>query len=272
MRAISLKKSESAHIFITNDDSVRSPALAPFIRELKSHYKLTVVVPEKPLSGISKALSFNVPIRFTEGPSIENQAIIETSGTPADAVTWCRTFIPDIDLIVSGPNLGLNVSAHSIYTSGTVGAIFEGALWRIPSIAFSIDTPSHTWFVPTDSGANYTEAAQRSQQIIDHVLKHGLPSGVDLLNISFPHNVTRETLIEIADTIPVRFDNRVEPRIDPHGVEYFWISGEEKSQFPKTSDVHLATKESRIVISPISLAVSNTELIKKTSRYFQNLI
>ena len=272
LRVKSLTKPNLPHIFITNDDSARSPALPPFIRELKRHYELTVVVPEIPLSGISKALSFNVPLRFNEGQSIENQAVIETSGTPADAVTWCRTFFPDIDLVIAGPNLGLNVSAHSIYTSGTVGAIFEAALWNIPSIAFSIDTPSHTWFVPSDSGANFTEVAQRSRQIIDHVLGNGLPAGVDLLNVSLPHNVDSETPIQIANTIRTRFDNRVESRTDPHGVEYYWIAGEEMQPLPKTSDVYLATKESQIVICPISIAVSNDELIQKTTRLFQTLI
>ena len=272
LRVISLTKINLPHIFITNDDSARSPALPPFIRELKAHYELTVVVPEVPLSGISKALSFNVPLRFNEVQSIENQVVIETSGTPADAVTWCRTFFPDIDLVIAGPNLGLNVSAHSIYTSGTVGAIFEAALWNIPSIAFSIDTPSHTWFVPSDSGANFTEAAQRSRQIIDHVFNNGLPAGVDLLNVSLPHDVNSDTPIQIANTIRTRFDNRVESRTDPHGVEYYWITGEEIQPLPKTSDVYLVTKKSQIVICPISIAVSNDELIQKTTQLFQTLI
>ncbi|MFX1343432.1 MAG: 5'/3'-nucleotidase SurE [Promethearchaeota archaeon] len=267
-----MTNSKRPHIFITNDDSVRSPALPPFIRELKSNYELTIVVPEIPQSGISKALSFNVPLRFHEGQSIENHVIIETSGTPADAVTWCRTFFPDIDLVIAGPNLGLNVSSHSIYTSGTVGAIFEAALWDIPSIAFSIDTPSHTWFVPSDSGANFTEAAKRSRQIIDHVVSNGLPTEVDLLNVSLPHNVNSETPIKIANTIRTRFDNRVESRTDPHGVKYYWIAGEEMQPLPKTSDVYLVTKESQIVICPISIAVSNDELIEKTTRLFQTLI
>jgi 5'-nucleotidase len=272
LRVKSLTKTKPSRIFVTNDDSSRSPALPAFIRELKGYYELTVVVPEQPQSGIAKALSFNVPLRFNEGPRIENQVIIETSGTPADAVTWCRTFLPDVDLIVAGPNLGLNVSAHSIYTSGTVGAIFEAALWRIPGIAFSIDTPSHTWFVPSDSGANFIEAAQRSREIIDHVLTNGLPAGVDLLNVSFPHDVNSETPIQIANTIRTRFDNRVEPRTDPHGVEYYWIAGEEMSQLPKASDVYLVTKESQIVICPISIAVSNDELIQKTNQLFRTFL
>jgi 5'-nucleotidase len=267
-----LPKTSRAHIFLTNDDSIRSPALPAFIRALKSKYKLTVVIPEKPLSGISKALSFNIPIRFTKGQQIENQPIIETSGTPADAVTWCRTYLPDIDLIISGPNLGLNVSAHSIYTSGTVGAVLEAALWKIPGIAFSLDTPSHTWFTPNDSGAHYEEAAQRSQQIIAHILAHGLPSGVDFLNVSLPHDVDEKTPIQIAQTIRVRFDNRFQPRTDPHGVEYYWIHGDEIQDLSTTSDVFLAARKFQIVICPISIQLSNATLVKTTQQHFSPLL
>lgn len=264
--------STRAHIFYTNDDSARSPALHHFVKELKQYYKLTVVVPDKPVSGISKTLSFNVPIRFVKGESIDGHPIIETTGTPADAVTWCRTYLPDVDLVVSGPNLGLNVSAHSILTSGTVGAIIEAALWQIPAIAFSIDTPSHTWFIPGESNANYREAARRAHTIIAHVLAHGLPAGTSFLNVSFPPNVNENTPIEIAKPIPVRFINRLKPRTDPHGMEYHWIFGKEKRAIPKNSDVYQATTEAKVVISPINIALSNDTLIETTRQYLQPLL
>ncbi|MHA2406592.1 MAG: 5'/3'-nucleotidase SurE [Candidatus Hermodarchaeia archaeon] len=260
------------HIFYTNDDSARSPALRHFIKELFPHYRLTVVVPDRPRSGISKAISFNEPIRFTKGPTVEKQSIIETSGTPGDAVTWCRTYSPDVDMVISGPNLGLNVSIHSILTSGTVGAIIEAALWNIPAIAFSIDTPSNTWFIPQDSGANYQEAARHGRVIINHVLSQGLPAGIDFLNVSFPAQVNERTPIAIAKPMRVRFDNQLKPRTDPHGMEYHWIHGEEKPQPAKTSDVHLSVNEKKIVISPICIALSDDKLIEATKHFLQPLM
>jgi|GEM_PF-623407 len=260
------------HIFYTNDDSARSPALQYFIKELNPHYTLTIVVPDRPRSGISKAISFNEPIRFTEGPTIEQQAIIETSGTPADAVTWCRTYIPEVDLVISGPNLGLNVSAHSILTSGTVGAAIEAALWKIPAIAFSINTPSNTWFIPGDSGANYQEAARWTHRIIDILLANGMPSGIDLLNVSFPSKVDENTPLEVALPYRARFNNKLKPRMDPHGMEYHWIIGKERPRPPKTSDVYLSVREKKIVISPISIALSDNTLIETTRQLIQPIM
>ncbi len=260
------------HIFLTNDDSPRSPALQYFIKELRPHYKLTVVIPNIPRSGISKALSFNEPIRFIEGPIIEKQPTIETTGTPADAVTWCRTYFPSVNLVIAGPNLGLNVSAHSILTSGTVGAVIEAALWKMPAIAFSIESPSNTWFIPGKSDANYKEAASRAHQIIKQVLTRGLPQGISFLNVSFPGKVDETTQIEVAKPVPIRFINRLITRVDPHGTKYNWIIGKEKKGIPKNSDVFIATKESKIVISPISLALSDDRLIAITKEYFQPLM
>lgn len=261
-----------AHIFLTNDDSPRSPALQHFIKELKPYYRLTVVIPDVPRSGISKALSFNEPIRFIEGPIIEGQPIIETTGTPADAVTWCRTYFPGVNLVIAGPNLGLNVSAHSILTSGTVGAVIEAALWKMPAIAFSIESPSNTWFIPGKSNANYKEAASRAHQIIKQVLNRGLPPGINFLNVSFPRNVNPATQIEVAKPVPIRFINRLITRVDPHGMKYHWIFGKEKKGIPEDSDVFIATKESKIVISPISLALSDDRLLALTKEYFQPLM
>ncbi len=266
------KLTTHSHIFYTNDDSARSPALRYFIKELMPHYKLTVVVPDRPRSGISKAISFSKPIRFTQGPAIDTQPIIETSGTPGDAITWCRTYSPDVDLVISGPNLGLNVSAHSILTSGTVGAAIEASLWKIPAIAFSIDTPSNTWFIPQDSGANYQEAAQHTRAIINHVLTQGLPTGIDFLNVSFPSNVDVNTPIVVAKPQRVRFNNQLKPRTDPHGMEYHWIHGTEKPQPTKTNDVYLSVKDKKIVISPICIALSDDKLIKTTQNYLQPLL
>ncbi len=260
------------HIFYTNDDSVRSPALRHFIKVLRPHYKLTVVVPDRPRSGISKAISFNEPIRFTEGPTIDDQPIIETTGTPGDAVTWCRTYSPEVNLVMSGPNLGLNVSAHSILTSGTVGAAIEAALWKIPAIAFSIDTPSNTWFIPGDSGANYQEAARRTQKIIDLVVTQGLPAGIDFLNVSFPSTVNETTPIVVAKPDRIRFTNILRSRRDPHGMEYHWIVGKERPRPLKTCDVYLSVREKKIVISPISITLSDDLIVESTRQFIEPLL
>lgn len=267
-----MTKDKKSHIFITNDDGARSPALRALIKALHPHYKLSVVIPSQPRSGISKAISFDVPLRFWKGAPIEGQEIIETTGTPADTITWCRTYTPDIDLVITGPNLGLNVSLHSIFTSGTVGGAFEAALWEIPAIAFSIETPSHTWFLPGESNANMKEATYRAQSIIAYVLKEGFPTGVDFLNVSFPSGLDEKTPTTIAKSARVRFINRLVSRVDTHGLEYHWIEGEPKRQIPRSSDVYASTNDLHVVITPININVTNDPLVEVTKKFLNPLL
>jgi 5'-nucleotidase len=259
------------HIGLTNDDGPRSIALAAFIEELKPRYKLTVAIPNVPRSGISKAMSFFNPMRFMEGSIISGEPTMETTGTPSDIVTWFRTFHPKMDLIVSGPNLGLNASMHSILTSGTVGAAIEAALWGFPALAFSIETPESSWFLPTEKSINVEEAAKRARLLIQHTLDNGLPPGVNILNVNFPENLDETTPTRVTDTIPIRFNNRVTPRTDTHGNEYFWIIGEPIKKIPKTSDVFISAFKKEVSITPIQLELTNQKIIETTRKFLDPL-
>ena len=264
-----MSKKLQPHIFITNDDGPHSHALEALIKKLQHDYKLTVVVPDRPRSGISKAVTFDAPLRFFTGKNIAGHPIIETTGTPANAIVWCRTHSPDVALVVVGPNLGMNVSLHSMLTSGTVGAAFEAALWGIPAIAFSIETPSESWFNPSDKDANVVEAARRTHAIVNHVIQQGLPPGVDLLNVNYPQGLDKSTPTKVAKSTPIRFLNRFIKRKDPQGVEYHWIAGKPVRNISSTSDVYIATKDYQVVISPIGLMkIVDDGLIESTQNHF----
>lgn len=61
-------------------------------------------------------------------------------GTPADCVKiGTNKFVNDkVDLVVSGINNGFNLGTDVLY-SGTVSAAIEAAIYKIPSIAVSMD-------------------------------------------------------------------------------------------------------------------------------------
>ncbi|MFX1563153.1 MAG: 5'/3'-nucleotidase SurE [Promethearchaeota archaeon] len=257
------------HLFLTNDDGAHSLALEALIKELHPHYRLSVVIPDTPRSGISKAVTFDKPLRFEKGNTIAGQPIIETTGTPADAVAWCRTYCKDCQLVVSGPNLGLNVSVHSILTSGTVGAAIEAATWSIPAISFSIETPSENWFFPNNTDVNVEEVARRAHRLIDHVISHGLPQGVDFLNVNFPTRLDASTPTRVACPTRIRFINRLKRRTDPQGNQYYWIAGKEKRIVPDKSDVYITTRDLHIVISPISIKLADEKLLEATRDYLK---
>lgn len=260
------------HLLLTNDDGPQSLGLRALVAELRSHHELTICVPSKPRSGISKAVTFDKPLRFGEGPMIDGQRVIETSGTPADAVTWCRTYHPRVKLVVSGLNMGLNVSLHSMLTSGTVGAAIEAALWSIPAIAFSIETSSENWFFPTHTDANVAEAARRACRLIDFVLEHGLPPGVDFLNVNFPRSLDSSTSVDVARPTRIRFSNRLQQRSDPQHVQYYWVKGKVIQRLPPTCDVYAATTSLHVVITPVSIALADEALVETTRDFLKPLL
>ena len=47
------------------------------------------------------------------------------------------------DMVVSGINIGENLTIQDILASGTVAAAMEAALLGIPSVAFSMEVPGN---------------------------------------------------------------------------------------------------------------------------------
>ncbi|KAH8999000.1 sure-like protein [Lactarius hatsudake] len=111
-------------------------------------------------------------------------------GTPASCanIALHNLYPGEIDLVVSGPNLGRNTSAAFSLSSGTLGAALSSSLSQTRSIALSYGTirryPSQTLFDP---------AHALSTKIIQHLWDNwgedggGLRSGeVDLYSVNIP--------------------------------------------------------------------------------------
>ncbi|KAJ3894945.1 survival protein sure-like phosphatase/nucleotidase [Lentinula edodes] len=94
----------------------------------------------------------------------------------------------EIDLVVSGPNLGRNSSSAFALSSGTVGAAMSSSLSRIRSIAISYGTVTHptptTYFEPAHIlGANIIEHLWHTWGSDEFGLKN---NEVDLYNVNIP--------------------------------------------------------------------------------------
>jgi len=124
-----------------------------------------------------------------------------------------------VDLVVSGINPTANLG-HDVTYSGTVTAAMEAAIWGLPSLAISLDTPDNHL-----GSLDYGPAAEVACQVAANVIRHGLPAGT-LLNVNIPSlpraeirgfKVTRQGLRVYRDSL-VR-------RTDPRGRPYYWIGG-----------------------------------------------
>jgi 5'-nucleotidase len=120
------------------------------------------------------------------------------------------------DLIVSGINHGSNASINVIY-SGTMAAVFEAAIDKIPAIGFSLDDYSHH--------ADFSHTKDFIARISRDVLLKGIPEGV-CLNVNIPKIQETEIRgIKICRQANGSWVEEFDERVDPRGRDYYWITG-----------------------------------------------
>ncbi|KAH7100252.1 sure-like protein [Auriculariales sp. MPI-PUGE-AT-0066] len=149
-------------VLLTNDDGppgVESPFIFGFAQHLSQAlgWEVRVVVPSSQKSWIGKAFHIKDEVKGRYYYPKEPDGLGETSdtsrplregevaewilldGTPATCSNIAlHNFWPgEIDLVISGPNLGRNTSSAFALSSGTIGAAMSGALTGARSIALS---------------------------------------------------------------------------------------------------------------------------------------
>ncbi|MGB4757320.1 MAG: 5'/3'-nucleotidase SurE, partial [Candidatus Methanoculleus thermohydrogenotrophicum] len=125
-------------IMLTNDDGITSTALWAAYEALEPIADVTVVAPATQQSAVGRSISIFEPIRATR-VTLNGVPAYSVGGKPTDAVIiglFALRLNPD--LVVSGINIGENLSYESIMTSGTVGAALEASNQGVPSLAFSL--------------------------------------------------------------------------------------------------------------------------------------
>ncbi len=241
-----------ARILITNDDGIHSPG--PFILRaaLKDLGETWIVAPEKPKSATGLGMTLHKPLRIK--PFGKEEKTYAISGTPSDIIHLARNVIvKDIDLVVSGVNIGDNTSTQVILSSGTVGAAAQAALENIPAVAVSAAVGSAEELVNNRELTLAIKAVV--EEICARVLDKGLPEGVDLLNVNFPARITDKTRVVLAPAAKTRFSELVDERVDPLGNKYYWIYGEPKDPVEGT-DVYEVFVAGNIAVTPISLNIN----------------
>ncbi len=170
-------------VLLTNDDGIDAPGIQVLHqsvqdfgqqRGLAQTLRTFRVAPQTEQSGCGHRLSTYQPIHVDH----RDEVSFAVAGTPADCVRLgLATFVKTIDWVLSGINAGSNLGAD-IYTSGTVAAVREAALHRIPAIAFSLHT---TPGIPEDWG----RAQQWATKIL-HLLTEQPSQPGSYWNVNFP--------------------------------------------------------------------------------------
>lgn len=205
-------------ILVTNDDGYFAPGLKALIEMVHPFGDVLVVAPETGVSGMSHAITIKNPLRLTLLEKNNHLSYYKLNGTPVDCVKMALNQIADRkpDILVSGINHGSNSSISVVY-SGTMGGAIEGSLNNIPSIGFSLC--SHRM------DADFSLVQKYGLSIFKDVLENKLPAN-SCLNVNFP--VVKEADfrgIKVCRQAHGVWKEEYERRVDPHGGEYFWLTG-----------------------------------------------
>lgn len=126
------------NILVTNDDGYQSRGLKTLVSVLSERHRVFVMAPSSNRSAVSHCIKMNEPLELVR----ISDDFYTCSGFPADCVTngLKSGIFPKIDVVIAGINYGANIGTDIIY-SGTCGAARQGSLYKVPSIAVSLEHP-----------------------------------------------------------------------------------------------------------------------------------
>lgn len=213
-------------ILVTNDDGYLAKGINSLVESLIGLGEIVVVAPDGPRSGMSSAITSIHPIRFHLIRKDEENdiTVYACTGTPVDCVKLGISEILDRkpDLLVSGINHGSNASVCVLY-SGTMGAAIEGALFKVPSIGFSL--LDHAY----DADFNHTYPITRA--LSEQILKTGLPTGV-CLNVNIPHANDELKGMKVCRQAAGQWIEEFKRSEDGANKQVFWLTGRFENDEP----------------------------------------
>jgi 5'-nucleotidase len=251
------------HILVTNDDGITAPGLFTLAQEMHKLGEVTVLAPDRNWSASGHVKTMHRPLRVWEAQLPDGTSALTTDGAPSDCVALAILgLLPDkVDLVVSGINPNANLG-HDVTYSGTVTTAMEAAIWGLPGIAVSLDTPSKHLSI-----IDYGPAARIARGIIQEVLCNELPEGI-FLNVNVPYlrddeirgiRITRQGLRLYRDQLVERHD--------PRGLPYYWIGGDSPTGVPEVGTDIGVLKEGYVSVTPLHLDFTAYQAMDEMKRW-----
>jgi 5'-nucleotidase len=237
------------HILVTNDDGVFAPGLLALTQELRKLARVSILAPDRNWSAGGHVKTLDRALRVQRVSLADGTLAHASDGAPSDCVALATLgyFKEQVDLVVSGINLGANLG-HDVTYSGTVTAAMEAVIANIPGIAVSLETvESHAGEI------DYGPAARAAGKVVCQVLENGLPAEI-LLNVNVPFlgddelrgfQFTRQGLRV--------YHSRLDEDADPRGRPYYWIGGDAPTGVPELGTDIGALAAGFVSITPLHL-------------------
>lgn len=194
-------------ILVSNDDGIYSPGIAALAEAASEFGTVRVVAPDVERSSMGHAITASRPLAYRP-THVHGLNAFRVDGTPADCVALGTYHWDEVDVVLSGLNLGLNLG-NSIWHSGTLAAAKQAALLGVRGVALS---------APAGIEPDFTRYRPWLRRVLEILLfRVRLP----LVNVNFP----REPRGLVWTRASVRlYDGGIVPTKDPMGRDLFWFT------------------------------------------------
>ena len=236
-------------ILVTNDDGIYSPGLSCLAQVASAFGEVIVMAPDIEQSSMGQAITSGKPITYKKSPiHFEGIDAYRVAGTPADCVALGTHLFDDIEMVLSGINIGSNLG-NSAWHSGTLSAARQAVLFGIRGIALSISV-----------GEGEPDFAALKPFVIEALKEVIEESDLKLLNINFPQNPIGEILWTSQSVR--QYDGKILANKDPMGRQHYWFTVIPIEPEDEGSD-RWAVKQGKTSITPMILDLTDKRYLKE---------
>ena len=242
-------------ILITNDDGVYSPGVAALAQVASRFGETRIVAPDVEMSSASSSLSASRPLTYkrTRLPfDVTGVEAYRVNGTPGDCVGVGTCVWQNVDLVLSGINLGTNLG-NALWHSGTLAGARQAALLGLRGIAFSAPA--------TDTEQPEFEILKTSVAAVLELLI-GLPS-LRLVNVNLP-TTTPRGIVWTRQSVR-HYDGKVVPGKDPMGRTHYWYTVVPVEATDEGSD-RWALEQGYASITPLRLDLTDEPALEEAKQ------
>jgi 5'-nucleotidase len=248
-------------ILITNDDGINSFGLHMLVKEIERSHEVIVVAPDNQRSASGHSITINRPLIVKEVKleGIKSRAY-KVDGTPADCVKMGVEKLMEkrVDMVISGINRGLNIATDVVY-SGTVSAAIEGAIFKIPSMAVSLDV--------TDDGEAYRRASLYARKVLETSYENLIGKDI-VLNVNVP--LTGETEpkgIKVCQLGNRIYNNYYIETLTESNETGFRLEGAPGECTGENTDVFFIN-QGYVTVTPLHFDLTNYGIMKEVETWF----
>ena len=235
-------------ILVTNDDGIYSPGIAALAKIASRFGEVLVVAPDVEQSSMGHAITASRPLFYKKSPvTFEGMEAYRVNGTPADCVALGTHMWADIEVVLSGINMGLNLG-NGMWHSGTLAAAKQAALLGLRGIALST--------IAGKTEPDFESLAPYVERTLSRLLEM---KTANLLNVNFPPTPkgirwTRQS---------VRFyDGKIVPGMDPMGRKHYWFTVIPLEPAEEGTD-RWAIENEYVSVTPLRLDLTDESQLKE---------